>query len=137
MKLLSIVLSALAGACVPGGPAVKVDDSGVGDSPVADVVKRHWMGDPERAIADGVSALLQQQAATDGALSAEALGRLGLSCPNLTAPCTYRGHLIRTLAGLPAGSTASKVTRVEVGVEVDPRESPPRVTVRVTEAAMR
>ena len=103
----------LVAAC--GFPGMKVDNSGLGNTPIGQLLTRTWMNSPEW-IAGQVREMLRAQAG--GAPTVASAQAIGFECGATLPTCKYRGHVNYRMLNLPAENAAHEYGMESFSIEI-------------------
>jgi hypothetical protein len=98
-----------------GSPGIKVDQRGLGDSQIGQLLTRTWMNSPEW-ISGQVADMLK---GTDGSAPTVAHAQaIGFQCGATLSTCKYSGQLNYRLLNLPAENAAREKGMATFNIEI-------------------
>ena len=98
-----------------GFPGMRVDNSGLGNTPIGQLLTRTWMNSPEW-ISGQVREMLRAQAGS--APTVAGAQSIGFECGATLSTCKYSGHVNYRMLNLPAENAAHEYGMESFSIEI-------------------
>ena len=119
-------------ACI-GWPGARIIEDTLGTSMTAQVIRTHWMADPEQAVKTMLDPELRERYGPD--MDTGEAEAAGFACGAGAAACVFEGTIARELLNLPAANRARAKERLRFRLTLQ-RGQPTGVTVAVAREPM-